>query len=108
MKNRNVVCAPSATPRLSAHEIAALMLLDQAPVAAGPGTLDLTALRDAGLAELIESKAGGPEFSITRSGQAVLRILSAWRSPDDEAPPVRRSLRRRTADASIMGLRRTG
>ncbi|WGS44439.1 hypothetical protein LFL97_27995 [Burkholderia sp. JSH-S8] len=108
MKNRNVVCAPSATPRLSAHEIAALMLLDQAPVAAEPGTLDLTALREAGLAELIETEAGGPEFSITRTGQAVLRILSAWRSPDDEAPSDRRDLRRRTADASIAGLHRSG
>ncbi|MGZ2746658.1 hypothetical protein [Burkholderia stagnalis] len=108
MKNRNVVCAPSATPRLSAHEIAALMLLDQAPVAAEPGTLDLTALREAGLAELIETEAGGPEFSITRTGQAVLRILSAWRSPDDEAPSDRRGLRRRTADASITGLHRSG
>ncbi|WP_063888843.1 hypothetical protein [Burkholderia stagnalis] len=108
MKNRTVVCAPSATPRLSAHEIAALMLLDQAPVAAESGTLDLTALREAGLAELIESKAGGPEFSITRTGQAVLRILSAWRNPDDETPSVRRSLRRRAADASIAGLHRPG
>lgn len=108
MKNRNVARSPSAAPRLSAHEIAALMLLDQAPVAAESGMLDITALREAGLAELIESASGGPEFSITRSGQAVLRILSAWNNADDSAPPVRRSPRPRPADAPPAGLHRPG
>ncbi|WP_241022169.1 hypothetical protein [Burkholderia sp. Ac-20353] len=70
--------APAGMPRLSAHEMAALMLLEQAPVEVERGTLDMTMLRDAGLAELIDRDNGDPKFSITRKGKVMLRMLSEW------------------------------
>ena len=77
MNSSNGDYALTDTPRLSAHEMAALMLLDHAPVAAEMGTLDIIALLDSGLAELIEPGFGGSIFSITQKGKAVLRMLSA-------------------------------
>jgi hypothetical protein len=68
---------PLDMPCLSAHEMAALMLLDHAPVAVEMGTLDIVALRESGLAELIDPGLGESRFSITRKGREVLRILSA-------------------------------
>ncbi|MCS3397765.1 hypothetical protein [Burkholderia thailandensis] len=56
--------------------MAALMLLEHSPVEIEQGTLDMTALRDAGLAELIDRETGEPKFSITRKGKVLLRILS--------------------------------
>ncbi|KVD18021.1 hypothetical protein [Burkholderia ubonensis] len=48
MNEPNGISAPAGMPRLSAHEMAALMLLEQAPVEIERGTLDMTMLRDAG------------------------------------------------------------
>jgi hypothetical protein len=64
-----------AMPRLSAHEMAALMLLRYAPVEAGTEDPDMTALREAGLAELLGRESGRPTIWITRKGSEVLRIL---------------------------------
>jgi hypothetical protein len=63
--------------RLSAHELAALMLLDFAPVAAEMRTLDIVALYESGLAELVEPGSGGSRFFITRKGKTVLQMLIA-------------------------------
>jgi hypothetical protein len=63
--------------RLSAHEMAALMLLRYAPVEAGAEDPDMAALRDAGLAELLGRESGKPTISITRKGNEVLQMLGA-------------------------------
>jgi hypothetical protein len=81
---------------LSAHELAALMLLQHAPVAAEIETLDILALREAGLAERVERRTGGFQFSITRKGKVVLQMLSGLIEPQDDiessyfrsAPPL--------------------
>ncbi|AJY44123.1 hypothetical protein I6G56_15480 [Burkholderia humptydooensis] len=76
MNELHGTATPASMPRLSAHEMAALMLLEHAPVEVEQGTLDMTALRDAGLAELVDREKGEPKFSITRKGKVLLRILS--------------------------------
>lgn len=73
-----------AMPRLSAHEMAALMLLCYAPVEAGAEDPDMTALRDAGLAELLERESGKPTISITHKGNEVLRMLSTRITQQDQ------------------------
>ncbi|AOJ03609.1 MULTISPECIES: hypothetical protein [Burkholderia] len=83
--------APSDMPRLSAHEMAALMLLEHAPVEVERGTLDMTMLRDAGLAELIDREKGKPKFSITRKGKVMLRILSELITREDAVSPTYRA-----------------
>ncbi|WP_236597188.1 hypothetical protein [Paraburkholderia hiiakae] len=70
-------------PRLSAHEMAALMLLGYAAVEVEVEDLDMTALRDAGLAQRVEREPGRQEYSITREGREVLRVLSALSAPED-------------------------
>jgi hypothetical protein len=64
-------------PYLSAHEMAALMLLGHAPVVVERETPDMAALRDAGLAEVVGQESGHPRFRITWCGEAVLRSLRA-------------------------------
>ncbi|MEX3811243.1 hypothetical protein AB3X96_13385 [Paraburkholderia sp. BR13439] len=85
MKNPRVVNPESGSPRLSAHEMAALMLLANAPVKVDVEVedLDMTALHDAGLAQRIEREPGWQEFSITNEGRDVLRVLGALTTPQD-------------------------
>jgi hypothetical protein len=85
MKNPRVENLESGSPRLSAHEMAALMLLGHAPVQVNAEVedLDMTALHDAGLAQRIERERGWQEFSITNEGRDVLRVLGALPAPED-------------------------
>jgi hypothetical protein len=62
---------------LSAHEIATLMVLLQAPVDAMAATPDVAALREAGLAQVVDAGQGKVSFAITDEGNAVLRVLGA-------------------------------
>jgi hypothetical protein len=62
---------------LSAHEIAALLLLLQAPVDVMAATPDVMALREVGLAQMVESEQGKARLAITNEGNAVLRVLGA-------------------------------
>ncbi len=55
--------------------MAALMLLGYAPVEVDVEDPDMTALRDAGLAQRVDREPGRQEFSITREGREVLRVL---------------------------------
>jgi len=63
--------------RLSAHEMATLMLLRDAPIDIGKVTADVIALRRAHLVKLIESEDGKLRFVISANGDAVLRALEA-------------------------------
>lgn len=83
MNKLNGQYAAPTSRGLSAHEIAALMLLHHAPVAATIETLDIAALCEAGLAELIELASGVPQFSITRKGKVLLQILDDLIERDD-------------------------
>jgi hypothetical protein len=69
--------APEEVQCLSAHELATLLLLLQAPCDVMAATPDVMALRDAGFAQLVDSGQGTASFAITDEGNAVLRILSA-------------------------------
>jgi hypothetical protein len=69
--------APKGALCLSAHELAMLLVLLQAPVDVMAATPDVMALRDAGLAQMVESEHGKARFAITDEGNAVLRILGA-------------------------------
>ena len=62
---------------LSAHELAALLLLRDAPVARMAVTPDVMALREVGLVQLVESAQGEARFALTVEGNAVLRVLGA-------------------------------
>lgn len=77
MKNSGVENLASGSPRLSAHEMAALMRLGHAPVKieVEVEALDMTALHDAGLAQRIEHEPGWQEFSIANEGRDVVRVL---------------------------------
>ncbi|KVC84962.1 hypothetical protein WJ47_20240 [Burkholderia ubonensis] len=88
MNEPNGISAPAGMPRLSAHEMAALMLLEQAPVEIERGTLDMTKLRDVGLAELIDRDKGDPKFSITRKGKVMLQMLSEWITRERAVSPA--------------------
>lgn len=70
-------------PRLSAHEMAALILLGYAAVEVEVEDLDMTALRDVGLAQRVKREPGRQEYSITREGREVLRVLRALAAPED-------------------------
>ena len=63
--------------RLSAHELATLLVLLQTPVDEIAATPDTMALREAGLAQLVKSEQGKVRFVITNEGNAVLRLLGA-------------------------------
>lgn len=63
--------------------MAALMVLGCSPVEAKVDDLDMTALRDAGLVRRIDHQPGKPEFSLTREGEEVLRVLTALTTPED-------------------------
>lgn len=69
-------CAPEGVLCLSAHELATLLVLLQAPCDAMAATPDVMALLEAGLAQLVDSGQGKARFAITDEGNAVLRILS--------------------------------
>jgi len=73
MKKQGVEHQDPGFPQLSAHEMAALMLLGHAPVKVEVEDLDMTALHDAGLAHRIDREPGLQEFSITSEGRDVLR-----------------------------------
>ncbi|SDG22550.1 hypothetical protein [Paraburkholderia phenazinium] len=67
----------AGTRYLSAHEIATLLVLLQAPVDVMAATPDVAALRDAGLAQVVDAGPGNVRFAITEEGNAVLRVLGA-------------------------------
>ena len=77
MKSPVVELRKANMPRLSAHEMAALILLSCAPVEIEAEDLDMAALRDAGLAQRIDRDCGRQEISIMREGREVLRVLNA-------------------------------
>jgi len=61
---------------LSAHEIATLLLLLNAPVEVMAATPDVMALREVGLVQLV-SERGETRAVLTAEGNAVLRVLGA-------------------------------
>jgi hypothetical protein len=61
---------------LSAHEIATLLLLLNAPVEIVAASPDVMALREVGLVQLV-SEQGETRFALTAEGNAVLRVLGA-------------------------------
>jgi hypothetical protein len=63
--------------RLSAHEMATLMLLRNAPIDIGKATPDVISLRRAHLVKLVEAEDGKLRFVISANGNAVLRALEA-------------------------------
>jgi hypothetical protein len=62
-------------PCLSAHEMAALVLLCRGPKELRMRSPDVVALQEAGLAGLIEAEIGESRFAITSEGNAVLQAL---------------------------------
>lgn len=64
---------------LSAHEIATLLVLLQAPVELMAATPDVMALREVGLVQGVELEHGEVTsmFALTADGRAVLRALGA-------------------------------
>jgi hypothetical protein len=62
---------------LSAHEIATLLLLLNAPVEMIAATPDVMALREVGLVQLVELEQGEARFALSAEGNAVLRVLGA-------------------------------
>ncbi|WP_429580016.1 hypothetical protein [Paraburkholderia youngii] len=77
MKNSDAENLESGSPRLSAHEMAALMLLGHAPVKVDVEVedLDMTALHDAGLAQRIEREPGWQE-RLPRSDRRAMAFRS--------------------------------
>jgi hypothetical protein len=69
--------APHDARYLSAHEMAALVLLRYAPRDARLDHPDVAALLDAGLVELTPTADGEFRFALTPEGQAVLQALGA-------------------------------
>ncbi|MFM0387589.1 hypothetical protein [Paraburkholderia dipogonis] len=67
--------ALEAVQCLSAHELAMLLVLLQAPCDVMAATPDVMALLEAGLAQLVDSGQGKARFAITDEGNAVLRVL---------------------------------
>jgi hypothetical protein len=70
-------CTSGEPLRLSAHEIATLLLLLHAPVDLIAATPDVISLRESELVHLVQSEQGQTMFAITDKGNAVLRILGA-------------------------------
>lgn len=77
MKLIERIYAPKGVQCLSAHELATLLVLLQAPLDVMAATPDVVALREAGLAQLTDSGQGKRRFAITDKGNAVLRVLGA-------------------------------
>jgi hypothetical protein len=77
MKNIEHDYASEEPLRLSAHELATLLLLLHAPVDLIAATPDVISLRESELVHLVESEQGETMFAITDKGNAVLRILGA-------------------------------
>jgi hypothetical protein len=73
----NASTHPKGVHCLSAHELATLLVLLQAPLDVMAATPDVIALREAGLAQLTDSGQGKRRFAITDKGDAVLRVLGA-------------------------------
>ncbi|MFL9860388.1 hypothetical protein PQR72_32440 [Paraburkholderia madseniana] len=69
--------APEAVQCLSAHELAMLLVLLQAPCDVMAATPDVMALHDAGFAKLVDAGQGTARFAISDEGNAVLRVLGA-------------------------------
>ncbi|RKP44583.1 hypothetical protein [Trinickia fusca] len=69
--------AAFSTLRLSAHEMAALLLLCHAPIDVALADSDVMALKDAGLASLVECEPHRFQFVMTEQGNAVLHALGA-------------------------------
>jgi hypothetical protein len=80
--------ASEDAPRLSAHEMAALLLLRHAPIDVTMGNPDVMALQNAGLADLIESEMGKFKFAITSRGNAVLRAFGVLNDSMDKVRPL--------------------
>jgi len=72
-------CSPARV--LSAHEVAALLLLACTSVEAFAATPDIAALNDLGLARVFQSTEGD-RIVLTESGHAVLRMLTAQVVPE--------------------------
>jgi hypothetical protein len=85
MKKPGVAHRELGLSRLSAHEMAALMLLGYASVKVEAENLDMNALHDAGLAQRIDRGPGCQVFLITSEGRDVLRALGALTAPGDVA-----------------------
>ena len=66
-----------ATPSLSAHEMATLLLLHHEPMDVAFATPDLVALQDAGLAHRVEPERDSARFAITDEGEILLLALRA-------------------------------
>lgn len=69
--------ASSAARCLSAHEMAALLLLRQGPIDAACAPHDAATLQHSGLACRYEAESGGMRFAITDQGKAILHALGA-------------------------------
>jgi len=69
--------APEPGLCLSAHELATLLVLLRTPVDEIAVTPDVIALREAGLAQLVEAGQGEARVEITDEGHAMLRVLGA-------------------------------
>ena len=83
MKKPGVAHRELGLMQLSAHEMAALMLLGYASVKVEAENLDMNALRDAGLAQRIDRGPGCQAFLITSEGREVLRALGALTASGD-------------------------
>jgi hypothetical protein len=62
---------------LSAHELATLLLLLDAPDAPTAETPDVVTLCEVGLVQLVELEQGEARLALTAKGNAVLRVLGA-------------------------------
>jgi len=69
--------ATPGTRCLSAHELATLLVLLQAPLDVMAATPDVAALQEAGLARVVDAGPGKTSVAITDEGNAVLRVLGA-------------------------------
>ncbi|WDD91376.1 hypothetical protein Bsp3421_001284 [Burkholderia sp. FERM BP-3421] len=77
MKTIELHRAPDGARYLSAHEMAALVLLRHAPIDSRIDNPDVIALLEAGLVELSHAAGDDVQFAITQEGRAVLQALGA-------------------------------
>jgi len=86
MKTTERSAAFTGVLQLSAHEMAALILLSQAPIDTMMRNPDLAALEREGLAALTKLESGVSRFAVTREGRAVLRALGIHGDMEDQGP----------------------